>query len=250
MPSARPAKRQKTEGMNSRYDGMIRTVNIVHGSPSTERRSRRGRTLSSSSATGYDIPWTPVDGLHPTDVLGRGISVLKMRMSGPSVTGTDMFAPGAFQEPADAGQNPANPLPPWLRGTLSSLDSKHPLRHLAPGEPTTRGDSSPSVLDSSSDTLFTPVEESPFAFSVSVRDAPSHDAKLYADVSRDLMQAYDDRPELELPAALSSATEPPVLPFSTPGPASTISIAAEDDTGANTARRLASLLGLGPAYHD
>ncbi|KAI0630187.1 hypothetical protein C8Q77DRAFT_247006 [Trametes polyzona] len=227
-PYARPAKRQKTEGMNSRYDGMIRTVNIMHGSPSTERRSRRGHTLSSSSATDYDTPRTPVGRPHPTDVLGRGISVLKMRMSGPSVTGTDMFAPDAFQGPADAGQNPANSLPPWLRGTLSSLDSNHPLRHLAPGEPTTRGDSSPSVLDPSSDMPFTPAAESLFAFSVPVRDDPSHDTKSYVDVSRELMQIYD-HPLLELPAALSSATEPPLRPFSTPGPTSIISIAAEDE---------------------
>lgn len=205
----------------------------MHGPPRppiTERRRSRGRAISSSSGTSCEVPKTPQSEDHR---LGRDFSILKMRVSEPSVAGADMFAVDAFREP---GMNkPKEHLPPWLRGTISSLAPKHPLRLLAPGQSALHGDSSPSALDLSSDSLPTPVEETPFAFVAPVipsrkTSPPALSAySTYGDlepsvllhesagISRTLLDnnhiaGWSPRAQTPLAASLR--------PFSTPGPAS------------------------------
>lgn len=74
-------KRRKTNGLNSRFDRMIETVNVMHHSPTKSRR--RTRSSGSSSASSYDLPKTPLDaydGLN-TGRLGKGFSVIKLKTS-------------------------------------------------------------------------------------------------------------------------------------------------------------------------
>ncbi|KAH9847144.1 hypothetical protein C2E23DRAFT_849705 [Lenzites betulinus] len=254
LASARATKRQRTEGMNSRYDRMIQTVNIMHGSPHRRGsdRNTRNRAVSSSSAVSYDLPRTPAHDIRDGGGLGPGFSTMKMRTSAPSVSGIDMFAPGAFCSPGSSRQPAIERLPPWLEGTISSLDSRHPLRLLAPEVPGTRRDSSPSALDLSSDSLLTPAEDSPFAFIPPAKPTrkaslpAASDMEHYRDASvsphlfsgssvlpyKNYQESHGDTRLSTQSSGIrdlkSAGVEPSLHPFSTPGPASTIIMRPND----------------------
>ncbi|KAI0661338.1 hypothetical protein C8Q70DRAFT_932340 [Cubamyces menziesii] len=160
----RPHKRQKTEGMNSRFDRMVQTVNVMYGS---SRLPKRERAVSSSSITSYDIPTAPSDAY--SDCLRierkRGSVTANTRKSHPLPDPQDIFSLDAFSESTAPPGPPATELPSWLQGALSSLDSQHPLRLLVPEQAVTRGGSSPSSLGPCSDPLpAASVEECTFAF--------------------------------------------------------------------------------------
>ncbi|KAI0374191.1 hypothetical protein BV20DRAFT_607584 [Pilatotrama ljubarskyi] len=131
---SRPTKRQKTEGLNSRYDRMIQTVNVMHGAPfrSTAERGGGRRGVPSSSGTRYDVrraSFNASDAYHSSRS-GQDLVTLKRRTSARLTSHPDIFAPDAFRDPDFAER-----LPPWLRGTISSLDPKHPIHLLVPGDP-------------------------------------------------------------------------------------------------------------------
>ncbi|KAI0645534.1 hypothetical protein C8Q79DRAFT_1119252 [Trametes meyenii] len=224
----RSAKRQKTEGMNSRYDQMIRSVNVMHGlapHSGSSRRPRHGRAVSSSSGTSYDVRKTPLDAYSSRDDgrLGNDFSVMKMEASKPSVGHADMFAPNAFHELDEASSPTTQQLPSWLRGTLSALDSKHSLRVLVPGKTGVYDDSSPSGLAPSSDPPPQEAEESPFAFTVSDGCLRKLSPPSITVVDDDILPARGyshDSFNIHDVEAEAEASRP----FSTPGPASSISV--------------------------
>ncbi|KAI8972212.1 hypothetical protein BD414DRAFT_500549 [Trametes punicea] len=252
----KPQKRPRTDGLNARYDRMIQTVNIMHGSLSTSRRSRRERGPSSSSVMSYGVPRIPVGAYSGlcTRRLGQEFSALQMKGPRSSMGHSNVFAPDALPAPVQHAAGHAEELPAWLQGTLESLDSKHPLRLLVPGQPTSPGDSSPSALDSSSDLLATPGPEErsvsfvpsansrpkgseTLACSMTIRDRLGDGLSLqfYAEDSNSTSQAsatalvtglaaYDD------PRALGSPGVP-LRPFSTPGPASSVRIPSSVQSG-------------------
>ncbi|KAI0355641.1 hypothetical protein OH77DRAFT_1589649 [Trametes cingulata] len=248
---ARPTKRQKTEGMNSRFDRMIQTVNVMHGAPSgprADRRRGRERAPSSSSGLSYDVPRTPLD---PRDVYGhheagpvQNPSMQRTKTSTRLTHPPDMFAPDAFRDPDSAER-----LPPWLRGTISSLDPRHPIHLLVPADAAARSDSSPSGLGPSSDSLCTPgPEDSPFAFTAPVPPARKAEPPVtyleahYNGLSGDALDygmsrsahlasqssqvVHEDPHYLSISpgAGFASSMTTALRPFSTPGPASTVGV--------------------------
>ena len=143
---------------------MVQTVNVMYGS---SRLPKRERAVSSSSITSYDIPTAPSDAYSDCLRIGRkrGSVTANTRKSHPLPDPQDIFSLDAFSESTAPPRPPATKLPSWLQGTLSSLDSQHPLRLLVPEQTVTRGGSSPSSLGPCSD-LFpaTGIEECPFVF--------------------------------------------------------------------------------------
>ncbi len=236
--SGRPAKRQRTDGLNSRFDRMIQTVNTLHATPNSATRSRRQRATSSSSATTYDAPRTPVDAYNAFDggALGEDFSVLKMDGAGAPVRDhDDPFDRSAFcdwDEDSPRTTDATRSLPPWLRGTITTLGSKHPLRLLLP-----TSDSDGQIPDGSSDSAsHLAVETSPFAFGPPAepelpvaperlpRDCAPLESTLgyvHGPVIQEVPLVWLASPEDQSPSPrLSPPTE---LPFSTAGPASYLS---------------------------
>ncbi len=236
--SGRPAKRQRTDGMNSRFDRMIQTVNILHATPNSGTRSRRQRAASSSSAATYDAPRTPVDAYNAFDggALGENFSVLKMDGPGSSVRDHDPFDRSAFcdwDEDSPRATDATRCLPPWLQGTITTLGSKHPLRLLLP-----TSDSGGPIPDGSSDSASQmAVETSPFAFVPPAEPelpvalerlrrniAPLEPTLDYVHgpyVIPEVPPVWLASPEAQSPSPRPSPTTE--LPFSTAGPASCLS---------------------------
>ncbi|KIK97119.1 hypothetical protein PAXRUDRAFT_24789 [Paxillus rubicundulus Ve08.2h10] len=137
--SARPVKRRRVAGLNTRFDHMIEKVNVTHSyansasSPATSRR--RMRSAGTSSVSSYDVPKTPVDpysALHQGR-FGKEFYVLKtIKLLDSALTrtepcqGSDEYAELA----AAPAKKPRVPLPDWLANTFSTLESEHPLRSL------------------------------------------------------------------------------------------------------------------------
>ncbi|KAI0780218.1 hypothetical protein C8Q74DRAFT_750890 [Fomes fomentarius] len=247
----RPAKRQKIDGLNSRYDDMIRTVNIMQASSSSSSRStlsRRQRAASSSSTTTHDTPTTPVD-VSPRGLPER-ISVARMKRSKDSIKDLDPFDPSVWSN--HSGQHLSNDrsefVPTWLQGAISTLDFRHPLRSLLPEETrdSVLDDAESPALGSLSD-VDAGTEESPFAFSAPTKasapcvqtntanysgfdqasltqsyrlEAGTHE---YGDTDSRGLQLHPGRsPPLPLlhPSIGDYEATSSMLPFSTPGPVS------------------------------
>ncbi|KAK7057201.1 hypothetical protein R3P38DRAFT_1165764 [Favolaschia claudopus] len=217
-------KRRKTSGLNSRFDRMVQTMNITHRSPV------RKRARSTSSASGSSVPKTPIDEFydefHRDSKLGPEFSVIKMgdkkkRVKQPVVLPWEKDS--SSSDIADT--SPSHPpLPTWLADTFSTLNTQHPLRNLLPRrtntEPTS---SSPSTLDQDT-------EDNPFSFSVPDNcPSPSATPKETENIPALLTQAAQSPPDPARPAFIYRPPSPPdapmniAPPFSTPGPASTIS---------------------------
>ncbi|RPD78051.1 hypothetical protein L226DRAFT_610053 [Lentinus tigrinus ALCF2SS1-7] len=259
--SGRSAKRQRTDGMNSHYDRMIQTVNVLHATSTSAARPRRQRAASSSSTTTYDAPPTPVDASTAFDrgALGEDFSVLKMDGPRSSVKGHDPFDRSAFDEDPPA-LDVTNHLPPWLRNTITTLGSKHPLRLLLPTAPSSR-----PVPDQDPDITSQPaVEASPFAFippegseEATVPEIWPHDLTpqpleppwnyvkeplVIREVSPVSLAQLEDRMPTPGPSGRLE------LPFSTAGPASTFS-AIVDPTPARALPTTPSIYAI-PAFID
>ncbi|EIM81176.1 uncharacterized protein STEHIDRAFT_162165 [Stereum hirsutum FP-91666 SS1] len=125
-----PVKRRRLDGLNNRYDNMIDQVHLMSRGPIAKPRHRPSHSSGSSSISSHDMPHTPLDAYTSALTegrLGKDFSVLKMkdasssnhRSSSPN---SDLVEP----EPP----RPVEPLPSWLNGALSGLDSRHPLRNL------------------------------------------------------------------------------------------------------------------------
>ncbi|KAI0675129.1 hypothetical protein C8Q78DRAFT_523011 [Trametes maxima] len=220
--------------MNSRYDQMIRTVNVMHGpTPRSghKRQSRHGRAVSSSSGTSYDVPKSPLDAYSSRGGgrLGDEFSVMKMGAPKPSLGHADMFSPTAFHGPEEASSHTAQQqqLPSWLRGTLSTLDSKHPLHGLVPGRTGVYGDSSPSGLAPSSDPPpAQEAEESPFAFTAP--DSCMHKiSSIPPAIMDDIVPACGSHSRNPTGVHDAKVQAESLRPFSTPGPASSITVDSE-----------------------
>jgi hypothetical protein len=92
-----PYKRQKTIGLNSRFDLMLERINLTLQDPQTSMTavpSRQGRARarsngSSSVSSGYDLPKTPVDTYNGLEDgrLGQTFSVIKMKSTSGSKVG-------------------------------------------------------------------------------------------------------------------------------------------------------------------
>ncbi|KAI0694008.1 hypothetical protein C8T65DRAFT_58812 [Cerioporus squamosus] len=234
--------------MNSRYDRMIQTVNVLHATPASTTRSRRQRAASSSSATTYETPRTPANAYSSFNggALGEDFSVLEMDYPMSSAKARDPFDPSVFCDLDEDAQtiDATRHLPPWLHGTITTLGSKHPLRLLLP-----TSDSSRPIPDGSSDSAGQlAAENSPFAFvppaepelpaasEPFLRDfAPVEPTSDYTDeqyVNHKIPPVCLASPEEQTPSPRLSARSE--LPFSTAGPASTSS-AFTDITSAHTA---------------
>ncbi|OCH86121.1 hypothetical protein OBBRIDRAFT_797498 [Obba rivulosa] len=160
---------------------MIETVSVMHSPPRKPARRRRSRNASSSSATSYDMPRTPMDAYSGLDAgrLGRGFSVIKMKSRCASSEDADVFRSmtGAEEiEPisvSDSGSKTPVPLPTWLCETVSTLGVKHPLRVILP-RPSVPDAAHEYISDKSSHAELQDSEESIFAFSVANLEDPRY----------------------------------------------------------------------------
>ncbi|KAJ7594139.1 hypothetical protein C8J56DRAFT_1121329 [Mycena floridula] len=185
-------KRRKT-GLNTRFDAMVQRMNVMHHSP--PKKSRK-RSLGSSSVSSYDAPETPVDayeGLHDGR-LGESFGVLKMRRP-QALDDDDVDIVSVCS--SKVSTTTTSPLPQWLSNTFSTLEKSHPLRLLLP-EDKSDGHSS------------APIEEPTFAF--------WPDTEPLGPAQTTNLQAPDD---IEI---LTNLESPFLLPFSTPGPGSNLSM--------------------------
>ncbi|KAI0081893.1 hypothetical protein K474DRAFT_1703372 [Panus rudis PR-1116 ss-1] len=136
------SKRRRTETLNSRFDRMIETANIVHRSSTglTKNRRRRAASASGSSSTAScDLPRTPVDAYsgHDEGRLGQTFSVVKLKPSTrdydiPIGTPERIYRAEKLCEGSHAYKEP---VPDWLCQTVSRLNRDHPLRALFPSQP-------------------------------------------------------------------------------------------------------------------
>lgn len=242
-------RRKTTTGLNSRFDRMIETVNILHTSPTSSKSSRSGgrrRAASSSSASAveFEMPRTPVDAYSPGGRLGPDFVVMKMRDSESSV---DLGFSGryAFETPSSC-DSPS--IPAWLSNTLSTLDTHHPLRRLMYMDSTSHEVAPAATLESHVEPVDVPYHAPPaeqvadhepiFAFNAPRGPAAEATARAI-DAGPPASDRLVDSTEhgallglLELPFVSphcspildgSMFTESPLVPFSTPGPASSVS---------------------------
>lgn len=256
-----PVKRRKTTaGLNSRFDRMMETVNILHTSPASSMSSRSGRrnraaSSSSASAADYELPRTPVDAysqLHG-GTLGAGFAVMKMRgrENSEDLSSIDSFARYAFDK--TLFRKPPS-IPAWLNNALSTLDTCHPLRRLIPVDSTSHEAAPAAKLGLPEERVNSECmpshavakeilgDESIFAFNAPGSPATENIARASApgppasedpaggsDLGHDAIPGHVDFPSASphcspiLDGSVSVASDPQLVPFSTPGPASCFS---------------------------
>ncbi|TBU55829.1 hypothetical protein BD310DRAFT_932856 [Dichomitus squalens] len=219
---------------------MIHTVNAMHPTPiRTSRSERRSRVASSSSTATYDTPRTPTDAYshRSGSSLGQEFSVIKMGKPRSSANGHDPFDPEAFSGMQSDG---GRPVPAWLRGTISTLETRNPLRLLLPDDTDAHEQSSHLSSEAFSDII--PMDEAPFAFT-----SPTHPPTHYIVPTN--VTARSSPNTILIPTPVSTALEAGMqervvkghgtdfgdsihhigsaaVPFSTPGPASKLSLPA------------------------
>ncbi|KAF8909842.1 hypothetical protein CPB85DRAFT_705793 [Mucidula mucida] len=191
-------KRAKGGGLNTRFDRMVQTMNVTHRSPTRART----RSVGSSSVSSYDLPKTPLDAL-PQGRLGRDFSVIKMN------SGRFLEEDDEMHLQSSPAAKPPPPLPDWLADTFSTLHDAHPLRLLMPDS------SRKPPLAHVPDLVQEPVDnENPFTYDIhrgEDHSRPSSHKSAYSHAS----------PKLDI------FESPAFIPFTTPGPASTVSTHAE-----------------------
>lgn len=252
-------RRKTTTGLNSRFDRMMETVNVLHTSPassisSRSHRRRRATSSSSASAAEYELPRTPVDAyseLHGGR-LGAGFSVMKMRghESSTDLGFSDSFGRYAFDKPAS--RKPPS-IPAWLSNTLSTLDTHHPLRRLMPVDSTLHEAAPTATLGLPEEPVDSgrmpshalPAEqnsnhESIFAFNAPGSPATEHTARANVlglpasgnpandfNTERGTLLGHGELPTVPPHCSPSPDAIVPadslMIPFSTPGPASCVS---------------------------
>ncbi|KAM5531258.1 hypothetical protein V8D89_015059 [Ganoderma adspersum] len=213
---------------------MIHTVNIMHPSPAHTSRSKdRQRVASSSSTTTNDTPETLTDAYshHRSSSLGQEFSVIKMSGTRPSVKGSDPFDPAAFRGSGGGADRATEDLPPWLRGTISTLDTRDPLRLLLLDDVAGHEESCHSAIQSTFDiTIASEKEEVPFAFTSPPASSPGLAARLVNTRALPTTTGFAKNDWLFTTNKYSgfdseiqerrNDTTPLQIPFSTPGPAS------------------------------
>ena len=121
-------RRRKTDGLNSRFDRMMKTASIVH-TPGEEREPKRRRrsssTSGSSSLTSLDTPNTPRGENSDLSAVknSKVHSTRDMSRIPPYLDRYNLNSPIQQQD------NPEE-VPEWLSNTVATLQSNHPLRGL------------------------------------------------------------------------------------------------------------------------
>ena len=224
----RPAKRQKTEGMNLRYNHMVRTVNTINspfGDEIPRSCSRRSQIASSSSAAASDLPIQ--SDLQNTTLIGGDRLPLERHPYAPKAMENTFHSPAFMRYEGARDDSSEASLPTWLEGTISTLDNKHPLRLLLPQEHSTYPiyvdrQSSPSGLEPSSEACLTAEPEDPPSRHI-------QPAALSSPMSPHSTRSLGHRSAEKCvgdPAPGEDVYKGITLPFSTPGPASSVSITA------------------------
>ncbi|KIJ18879.1 hypothetical protein PAXINDRAFT_179109 [Paxillus involutus ATCC 200175] len=220
--NARPVKRRRVAGLNTRFDHMIEKVNVMHSYPTSSPAisRRRMRSSGTSSVSSYDVPKTPLDpysALHQGR-LGKEFSVLRTnKLLDSALTRTELCQDSDEYAKLAAApvKKPRAPLPDWLANTFCTLESEHPLRGLlSPSNIRPAEQPNPSH------------EEQVFAFSPfdepdKVRGAPeTHHTDDYPNIQdadlpdiSEILTLCDSGPQS--PGGIR--TERDSLPFSTPG---------------------------------
>lgn len=148
LPTREPAKRKRTEGLNSRFDRMIETVNVVRDSDREPRRKRR-RTASSasgsSSLVGWDAPEVSLDAYNDLDGGRLGETFSTLSKNRVDVDRNRKFLEEfpyqlPIAEPTPRNLEEESHVPHWLTNTVSTLQSNHPLRGLIPAPPANPGE--------------------------------------------------------------------------------------------------------------
>ncbi|KAI1794182.1 hypothetical protein LXA43DRAFT_1059401 [Ganoderma leucocontextum] len=152
-----------------------------------------------------------------------------------SVTGSDPFDPAAFR---GMGRAADEVLPPWLKGAISTLETRNPLRLLLPDDVTEHEDSGHSDIRNTFDIVIASEQEVvPFAFTKHTALSSEFTTRLgnirASPTTTDF--TTNDRPSATNKNLASWGSEvqkqrdhitPLELSFSTPGPASTTSLLA------------------------
>ncbi|KAK7472534.1 hypothetical protein VKT23_000649 [Stygiomarasmius scandens] len=193
---------------------MVERMNMSYHSPSTStsRSRRRASSAASSSVSSNGLPQTPVDSYDGLQVgaLGDDFSIIKVNGKIPMVE--------AEEDEIIPKKRCTSPLPSWLGDTFSTLNKGHPLRLLLPPS---RQPQDPDPLHAQntpchddSDNVFAfhppPPPSSPL-----LAEPPT--LQPAAEVLNSDAHQYVQISAPRVPSPSLSA-----LPFSTPGPASTI----------------------------
>ncbi|KIM78894.1 hypothetical protein PILCRDRAFT_824013 [Piloderma croceum F 1598] len=229
---------------------------------SRQGRARARSAGSSSVSSGYDVPKTPVDAYDGLEDgrLGDTFSVIKMKSAIRGKTGTYYRADEGYDGNSDIQVDSdqiiiahKEPLPDWLAITFSKLDPQNPLRRLVSSstqplpevelsheEPIfafshITHDQNTSAVDNDSLTYQEPRDSALQDWQeLNPMDQQSHTNFLLPALSSpDLITNYS-APRMLQPIALPGSDidllpltdiEHIPLPFSTPGPGSTVSLA-------------------------
>ncbi|GJE94971.1 hypothetical protein PsYK624_111480 [Phanerochaete sordida] len=217
----RAPKRRQADNLNSRFDRMIHTVNVMHTPADREpkRRRRASSTSGSSSLAGWDAPPTPgayTELQEPAAGKARGRVERNRRYEGMPDPELHFFGAPRVEE---------EEMPPWLSSTVAALQSNHPLRDLIPAD-NAHIPSGNATLVQELLAHHAPVEEEVFAFqppspqpTVFDEPVPYADPDLVEDFERGTHFPTLIRPEplrrIPSPAPLPahpSARAPPHLP--------------------------------------
>ena len=236
---------------------------IVDPPQSIDRHMHRPRATSSSS----DMSRLPADDLCQIDGHTGGSrsysSTMRLSIQDARTRREDPFHPSTFLEPTDPDDRPpsrtaSESFPAWLKGAISSLDPKHPLKLLVQDQAPPHRQSSPSDLNPSSDMSSTHEQES-FALvfrapsTTSTADLPMKDFHgsptayyLSASSTAKLQKSsWHALPYTAEAATVNNHVSELSPPFSLPGPASTISLPSPDfDLTANILSRQTRRHGL------
>ncbi|KAK0212705.1 hypothetical protein DFS33DRAFT_58013 [Desarmillaria ectypa] len=207
-----PAPKRQRTGLNSRFDRMMDTVNVVCRSP--DRRDRT-RSAGSSSNNSYVMPTTPLDAYNilQSGRLGKDFSVIKTKQG--TVSQGENQDSSMLDRENFSNHRSSEALPSWLSDAFLSLDENHPLRLLLPSsmdQPMSSSLKDPNDCDP----VYFSDGESPFAFSVLEADKMELHATVfpYSDRSKIL-------PKLTQVNDLHSLS---FIPFTRPGPALQVSV--------------------------
>ncbi|TFK44675.1 hypothetical protein BDQ12DRAFT_730705 [Crucibulum laeve] len=234
-------KRRKTN-LNSGFNQMVETMNHVHShQKSNHRRNRRSINDSLPITKDRRAPTTPGSSYSSTykTRVGSDFSLIKMKKS-PStrIAWTEEISADGSSSPfkgskASSG-NTCTPLPAWLADTFSTLTSKHPLRLLLPPGLQSSSPGPPSTIPPFEEDT-NPLEESVFAFnpfdeSESTLVDTRADEHPLINTSSPYLKQLTECTSIDFYADADEDKEPSFLPFTTPGPCSTISYAHDPVT--------------------
>ncbi|KAI0088022.1 hypothetical protein BDY19DRAFT_1048911 [Irpex rosettiformis] len=192
-------KRHKTDGMNSRFDRMIATVNIMPTPDSRKKRCRASSSASGSSLMSYDVPKTPVDAYNDLEGgrLGEDFTVIKMKQhhEGKTSRVPSTFDLAIFESLPEEKED----VPGWLSDAMSNIGAHHPIRALIPS---TKADISTLIETGPSFASLEPapyplpetntlvLDDNPFAFRAPSRGHHGLDDPVCANPENEFRSAY------------------------------------------------------------